>query len=197
MGDPSRNVKFIPFLHLPRLDWMIWFCQFRKQDFFDSFIIKLLNGSKDVLSLLDDDCYYRHNDAPIFLRCSLYDYKFTSKEEFEEFHEDEREDETEEDDSNTKEKQNDSEIDTNDSLSSFEDSFDSSTNASPQRASQRRTRTRSNLRLPLLARKTMDDVVNTPGNHYWNISFVRYYTPVVIRTQSGEVKTIDLSNYAK
>lgn len=68
----------------PRLDWQAWFLPFGpfgvgRQAWFESFLTKLLQGSKPVLKLL------RTNPFPVkppqYIRALVYDYKFTSFQE--------------------------------------------------------------------------------------------------------------------
>lgn len=66
----------------PRLDWQAWFLPFREfgdEEWFQNFLVRLLQGSNDVLALL------RHNPfldtPPRFIRATMYVYEFTTFEE--------------------------------------------------------------------------------------------------------------------
>lgn len=66
----------------PRLDWQAWFLPFtnyHSELWFQNFLVRLLQGSPDVLKLL------RHNPfpqkAPRHIRALVYDYEFTSAQE--------------------------------------------------------------------------------------------------------------------
>jgi hypothetical protein len=89
-GDPSRLPPQIAPYHL-RLDWQMWFLPFtarlvggqvrvfRRQAWFDNFVVKLLEGDREVLSLL------RHNpfpeQPPEYIRARYYSYRYTTWKE--------------------------------------------------------------------------------------------------------------------
>lgn len=79
----QRPVFNIP--HQPRLDWMIWFVPPQFPEFmywFDRFIIKLEQGSPDVIDLL---AYNPFPQAPPkYIRVQVFQYEFTDFEEREE-----------------------------------------------------------------------------------------------------------------
>jgi hypothetical protein len=78
-GDVRRRPRFTG-LHMPRLDWQMWFAalgSFWEDPWFLQFLVRLLEGSPEVLALL------RHNpfpdSPPRFIRAVLYDYRFTAR----------------------------------------------------------------------------------------------------------------------
>jgi hypothetical protein len=76
-GDPSRRPRFTG-LHMPRLDWQMWFAALgtrRENTWFVSFLFRLLQGSPEVLSLLDRNPF--PDRPPRYVRAVLYDYRFT------------------------------------------------------------------------------------------------------------------------
>jgi hypothetical protein len=64
--------------HQPRLDWQMWFAalsDYRSNPWFVKFMVRLLQGSEPVLSLL---AYNPFPDRPpVYIRALLYDYHFT------------------------------------------------------------------------------------------------------------------------
>ena len=77
-GDVNRRPGFVaPFQ--PRLDWQMWFAalsDYRQNPWFVDFCLRLLQGSPEVLVLLEKDPFLNH--PPRYLRAELYDYRFTS-----------------------------------------------------------------------------------------------------------------------
>ncbi len=78
-GDVRRRPAFTG-LHMPRLDWQMWFAalgSFWENGWFLQFLVRLLEGSPEVLGLL------RHNPfpgaPPRYVRAILYDYRFTDR----------------------------------------------------------------------------------------------------------------------
>ncbi|OQK18424.1 hypothetical protein AU255_11585 [Methyloprofundus sedimenti] len=68
--------------HQPRLDWQMWFAALgppRKGSWFDSLVNKLLQGSPEVLSLLDENPFA--DKPPRYIRALLYHYSYTSLEQ--------------------------------------------------------------------------------------------------------------------
>ena len=62
----------------PRLDWQMWFAALsagRPPAWFTGFLVRLLQGSPQVLSLLKDDPFAGR--PPRWVRAGLYDYAFT------------------------------------------------------------------------------------------------------------------------
>jgi hypothetical protein len=64
--------------HLPRLDWQMWFAalgDYRRSPWFMTFQIRLLQGSPEVLRLLEKNPFPDH--PPRYVRAILYEYYFT------------------------------------------------------------------------------------------------------------------------
>ena len=75
--------------HQPRLDWQMWFAALRAErtmqnrdpssykydPWLINFMLRLLQGSENVLSLLDENPYPQK--PPRYVRALLYDYHFT------------------------------------------------------------------------------------------------------------------------
>lgn len=62
--------------HQPRLDWQMWFAALGSPPgWFLSFLVRLLEGSPDVLALLEENPFPEH--PPRFIRAVLYDYRMT------------------------------------------------------------------------------------------------------------------------
>jgi len=64
--------------HQPRLDWQMWFAalgSYRQNPWFIAFLDRLLDGSPDVLALLDGNPF--PDKPPRYVRALLYEYKFT------------------------------------------------------------------------------------------------------------------------
>lgn len=83
-GDPWRAPPIVGF-HMPRLDWQMWFealrtgrNRFSPSPWFQSFLVRLLEGSPEVLALLAHDPFA--HEPPRFVRVTAYDYRFTSSE---------------------------------------------------------------------------------------------------------------------
>jgi hypothetical protein len=77
-GDVDRAPRFTT-PHLPRLDWQMWFAALsgdcRRQPWFLAFERRLLEGSPEVLGLLQGNPFPA--GPPRFLRARLYRYRFT------------------------------------------------------------------------------------------------------------------------
>jgi hypothetical protein len=76
-GDVQRRPAFTG-LHMPRLDWQMWFAalgSFRQNPWFARFLTRLLQESPDVLNLLEQNPF--PDKPPHFVRAVLYDYHFT------------------------------------------------------------------------------------------------------------------------
>jgi hypothetical protein len=78
-GDVNRRPPWIaPFQ--PRLDWQMWFAalgSFGEEMWFQAFCERLLEGSADVLSLLERNPFPA--SPPRFLRARLYQYHFSDR----------------------------------------------------------------------------------------------------------------------
>jgi lipase maturation factor 1 len=76
-GDVDRRPAFVT-PHMPRLDWQMWFAALgtvRDNPWFVSFLVRLLQGSPDVLALLERNPF--PDKPPRYVRAVLYDYHFT------------------------------------------------------------------------------------------------------------------------
>ena len=76
-GDLRRRPKFVE-PHQPRLDWQMWFAALGKYQYnpwFISFCGRLLEGSPQVLALLERNPF--PNAPPRYVRAVVYDYHFT------------------------------------------------------------------------------------------------------------------------
>jgi hypothetical protein len=76
-GDVNRRPAFVA-PHQPRLDWQMWFAalsSYRQQPWFAAFLARLLQGSPDVLALLEKNPFPDH--PPRYIRSIAYDYRFT------------------------------------------------------------------------------------------------------------------------
>jgi hypothetical protein len=76
-GDLSRRPALVA-PHQPRLDWQMWFAALgtvRDNPWFVQFLVRLLEGSPEVLALLETNPFPDH--PPHLLRATLYDYHFT------------------------------------------------------------------------------------------------------------------------
>lgn len=75
-GDPRRRPPWVA-PHQPRLDWQMWFAalgRFEQEDWFQSFCRRLLDGSPDVVGLLEGNPFPQK--PPRFVRAVLYQYHF-------------------------------------------------------------------------------------------------------------------------
>jgi lipase maturation factor 1 len=80
-GDVKLAPRFVA-PHQPRLDWQMWFAAlgyYHNHPWVRSFLIRLLEGSPQVLSLLKDNPF--PNKPPRYVRCVLYDYRFANRKE--------------------------------------------------------------------------------------------------------------------
>jgi hypothetical protein len=80
-GDPSRRPEFAG-LHMPRLDWQMWFAalsDWRSQTWFMNFLARILEGSPPVLALLANNPF--PEQPPRFVRAVAWDYQFRSAAE--------------------------------------------------------------------------------------------------------------------
>ncbi len=75
-GIRDRPLLVAP--HQPRLDWQMWFAALgdaRHTPWFRNFIVRLLEGSPEVLDLLATNPF--PGEPPKYVRAILYDYQFT------------------------------------------------------------------------------------------------------------------------
>jgi hypothetical protein len=80
-GDVARRPRFTG-LHMPRLDWQMWFAalgSFRQNPWFLHFLNRLQEGSPEVLALLERNPFADH--PPRYVRAMVYDYHFTDTAE--------------------------------------------------------------------------------------------------------------------
>ncbi len=76
-GD-IRNRPLLVAPHQPRLDWQMWFAALgdvRQNPWFVNFLVRLLQGSPDVLAKLEKNPFPDH--PPRYVRAVRYDYRFT------------------------------------------------------------------------------------------------------------------------
>ena len=75
------NVREAPTIvapHQPRLDWQMWFAalsDYRHEPWFIRFLVRLLEGSPEVLALLEWNPFPTH--PPRYVRAIAYEYHFT------------------------------------------------------------------------------------------------------------------------
>lgn len=76
-GNPQRPLPWVA-PDQPRLDWQMWFAalgNYRSNPWFSNLMLQILQGSPDVLSLLEENPF--PNKSPKYVRAVVYDYKFT------------------------------------------------------------------------------------------------------------------------
>jgi len=81
MGDLSRQPRWVA-PHQPRLDWQMWFAalgNYRSDPWILQFMLRLLEGSPDVLELTQNDPF--HGTPPRYVRATTYLYRFTTPAE--------------------------------------------------------------------------------------------------------------------
>ena len=77
-GNVDRRPVFVA-PHQPRLDWQMWFAALgdaRQNPWFMNFCDRLLQGSPEVLALLDKNPFPNH--PPRYIRAEFYEYRFTN-----------------------------------------------------------------------------------------------------------------------
>ena len=76
-GDLMRAPRWVaPFQ--PRLDWQMWFAalgNYRQNLWFVGFVARLLEGSPEVLGLLEKNPFPDH--PPQYVRAMVFEYSFT------------------------------------------------------------------------------------------------------------------------
>jgi len=80
-GDPRRAPTWVA-PHQPRLDWQMWFAALsgpQRTPWFHRFVIRLLEGSPDVLRLLRNNPF--PGRPPKYVRARLFEYRFTTPQE--------------------------------------------------------------------------------------------------------------------
>jgi len=79
-GNQQRAPRWIqPFQ--PRLDWQMWFAalgNYESNPWFPALVVRLLEGSPEVLGLLEDNPF--PSRPPRFIRAELFDYSFADAE---------------------------------------------------------------------------------------------------------------------
>lgn len=71
--------------HQPRLDWQMWFAalsNYQNNPWFVNFVTRLLQGSPEVLSLLEKNPFL--DKPPRYIRAQFYEYHFTNLKEINE-----------------------------------------------------------------------------------------------------------------
>ena len=80
-GDVNRAPRWAA-PHQPRLDWQMWFAalsDYRTNSWFVAFAERLLEGSPEVVALLEKNPFPDH--PPRYVRALTYDYRFSTWEE--------------------------------------------------------------------------------------------------------------------
>ena len=80
-GDVGRPPQWAA-PHDPRLDWQMWFAalsSWRGNPWFANFMVRLLEGSREVAGLMDGNPFA--SAPPKYVRALLYQYRFTTFEE--------------------------------------------------------------------------------------------------------------------
>ena len=80
-GDLKRRPAFVE-PHQPRLDWQMWFAalgDYRSNPWFVNYCVRLLQGSPQVLALLEKNPFPKV--PPKYIRAVVYDYQFTNRAE--------------------------------------------------------------------------------------------------------------------
>ncbi len=80
-GDLKRKPPWVA-PYQPRLDWQMWFAalsNYRNNPWFVDFVVRLLQGSREVSGLLERNAFPDH--PPRYIRAILYEYRFTSLKE--------------------------------------------------------------------------------------------------------------------
>jgi predicted DCC family thiol-disulfide oxidoreductase YuxK len=76
-GDLREHPRFVE-PHQPRLDWQMWFqalAPYRHYGWFENFLLRLLEGSPDVLKLMKSNPF--PDAPPAFVRAMISEYHFT------------------------------------------------------------------------------------------------------------------------
>jgi hypothetical protein len=80
-GDLTRRPTWVE-PHQPRLDWQMWFAalgDYQRDPWTVHFMARLLEGSPEVLSLMDKNPF--PDVPPHYVRALLYEYSFTTATE--------------------------------------------------------------------------------------------------------------------
>jgi hypothetical protein len=76
-GDVTQRPSFTG-LHMPRLDWQMWFAalgNYRQSPWFSRFLVRLLEGKPEVQALVKRNPF--SDKPPRYLRANRYHYRFT------------------------------------------------------------------------------------------------------------------------
>ena len=76
-GDVNHRPGFVE-PHQPRLDWQMWFAalgNYQQNPWFVNFCMRLLQGSPEVLALMEKNPF--PEKPPRHIRATLYSYRFT------------------------------------------------------------------------------------------------------------------------
>jgi hypothetical protein len=74
-GD-VRHAPRLAAPHQPRLDWQMWFAALRSPElWFGNLLVRLLEGSPDVLALFEHNPFPDH--PPRYVRALVYEYRMT------------------------------------------------------------------------------------------------------------------------
>ncbi len=77
-GDLKKSPGYVA-PYQPRLDWQMWFAalgSLQQNPWFGNFLVRLLQGSQDVLGLMGYNPF--PGRPPQFIRAEVYDYRFTT-----------------------------------------------------------------------------------------------------------------------
>jgi hypothetical protein len=80
-GDLNRPPPIVA-PHQPRIDWQMWFAALddvRREPWFLNFMVRLLENSKPVVSLLEKNPF--RDSPPRYVRARLFQYRFSSESE--------------------------------------------------------------------------------------------------------------------
>jgi hypothetical protein len=79
-GDLKKAPRWVE-PYQPRLDWQMWFAalsNYRSNPWFSNFMVRILQGSPDVLRLLGKNPF--PDAPPKYVRAQVFDYSFTDFE---------------------------------------------------------------------------------------------------------------------
>jgi hypothetical protein len=80
-GEEQKTPRVVA-PHMPRLDWQMWFAALghhTHNPWLYNFMARLMEGSPDVVALLDNNPF--GSEPPAYMRAVLYQYTFASREE--------------------------------------------------------------------------------------------------------------------
>lgn len=86
-GSPDRAPRWAQ-PHMPRIDWQLWFEALRAErgdppePWFQNLLARLLEGEEGVTQLLAENPF--EENPPNYIRATLYQYRFTTREEHDE-----------------------------------------------------------------------------------------------------------------